>query len=240
MMDLNIQQIYDYAKLATLAYVDLSTEENPTVPSVIIRVAKESNAPGNTARLPESLGTQTLNPSGAISADITGKWTILDPYFRKSEATGHSDPASGFAAMLVQNDTTGAKVLAIAGTEPSAPQQAVQDLLEADLQQLGGWGIALAQTVSLFNYVQVLKGTGSVDQLVLKTGTTPPDNGEYRFTQMQDGSLFYLWLEKTTPALGLGLIGADEQLTVTGHSLGGHLQRRRCRRTRPKHFAQAH
>ena len=173
MMDLNIQQIYDYAKLATLAYVDLSTEENPTVPSVIIRVAKESNAPGNTARLPESLGIQMLNPGGAVSADITGQWTVLDLYFRKSEATGHSDPASGFAAMLVQNDTTGAKVLAIAGTEPSAPQQAVQDLLEADLQQLGGWGIALAQTVSLFNYVQVLKGTGSVDQLVLKTGTTP-------------------------------------------------------------------
>lgn len=97
-MTLNIQQIYDYAKLATLAYVDVSASSSPTAPSEIIGIAKSADAPGNSARIAESLGRQMLNPNGGITADITGQWTVLDPYFKMSGATGHSDPASGFAA----------------------------------------------------------------------------------------------------------------------------------------------
>lgn len=111
-MTLNIQQIYDYAKLATLAYVDLSASSSPKDPDTIIQIAKEAGAPGGTARIPEKLGTQMLNPNSEVPTDITGQWSVLDPYFiGYQNPNGHSDPASGFAAMLVQNQTTGNKAL---------------------------------------------------------------------------------------------------------------------------------
>ena len=108
-------------------------------------------------------------------ADITGRWTILDPYFKRSDATGHSDPASGFAAMLVHNAAYG-KVLAIAGTEPQAPWQKFYDLADADVRQIGFWGASLEQLVSLYNYIQVLRAPqgAAVEQLELKEALIPP------------------------------------------------------------------
>lgn len=233
---MNIQDIYDYAKLATLSYVDLSgyTKGLAVIPTNVVKEGASDKNPGATERIPKSLGTQMLNPGATlpdgtiVSADITGQWTVLDPYFiGYQNPNGHSDPASGFAAMLVQNDTTGKKVLTIAGTEPNAPGQFAQDLVEADGREIGFWGIALGQVVSLYNYVQVLRGTGKVDQLVLKTGETPPVSAQALLLSAANSTYnvpaTYLWLEKTTQADGLGLIGANEQLTVTGHSLGGHL-----------------
>lgn len=79
-----------------------------------------------------------------FAADITGRWSLLDPYYRKSVETGHSDPNSGFSAMLLQNSSYG-KVLAIAGTEPNAPGQNVADLVEADIREIGFWGTAFKQ-----------------------------------------------------------------------------------------------
>lgn len=226
---MNIQEIYDYAKLATLSYVDLSKylRSGFTAKNVVDEGASIDN-PGATKRVPTALGTQMLNPDNDTPADITGKWTVLDPYFTANPmTTGHSDPASGFAAMLVQNDTTGKKVLAIAGTEPSAPEQAFMDLYQADVRQIGFWGIALGQLVSLYNYVQVLRGTGKVDQLVLKIGETPPANLQSLLESpadyYNDIPAGYLWLEKTTQADGLGKIAPNETIAVTGHSLGGHL-----------------
>ena len=101
MKTLTIQQMYDYAKLSVLAYVDLSASDSPKNPDKIIDVASSSKAPGNSARIPEALGRQMFDPSKP--ADISGRWTMLDPYFKTSSATGHSDPARGFAAMLVEN-----------------------------------------------------------------------------------------------------------------------------------------
>ena len=99
MINLTIQQIYDYAKLSVLAYVDLSAISSPKDPSEIVRIAKTDDPHGNSARLPEALGSQMFDSS--VPADISGHWELLDPYFKPSDATGHSDPASGFAAMLV-------------------------------------------------------------------------------------------------------------------------------------------
>ena len=90
-------------------------------PETIIDEGASERLPGNSERIPEALGRQMFDPSK--QADVTGRWTILDPYFKRSDDTGHSDPASGFAAMLVHNAAYG-KVLAIAGTEPTAPGQA--------------------------------------------------------------------------------------------------------------------
>lgn len=128
---MNIQEIYDYAKLATLSYVDLSRYTRSTLDATdVIKESASANNPGKQERISTALGDQMFNL--LKPADITGKWTILDPYFKADPSTGHSDPASGFAAMLVKNDTTGNKVLAIAGTEPGAPGQAIQDLVESD------------------------------------------------------------------------------------------------------------
>lgn len=224
---MNIQEIYDYAKLATLSYVDLSEHSKSELADAQIVIGEGASTlnPGDTARIPIALGTQMLGPTTSISTDITGQWTVLDPYFTANPTTtGHSDPASGFAAMLVQNGTTGNKVLAIAGTEPSAQDQTFWDLAEADVHQIGFWGIALGQLVSLYNYVQVLRGTGKVEQLVLKTGTTPPANLQSFSEQSSDnGPTRYLWLETTTQADGRGLIADNDRITLTGHSLGGHL-----------------
>ena len=79
----------------------LSASNFPKDPSEIIRIAKADDAPGNSACIPEALGRQMFDPSKP--ADISGRWTMLDPYFKTSSAAGHSDPASGFAAMLVEN-----------------------------------------------------------------------------------------------------------------------------------------
>ena len=102
MKPMSIQQMYDYAKLSVLAYVDLSKHEKTAItPESIIDEGADKRPPGDSARIPEALGRQMFDPKEP--ADISGRWTMLDPYFKTSSATGHSDPASGFAAMLVEN-----------------------------------------------------------------------------------------------------------------------------------------
>jgi len=97
---MNIQTIYDYSKLATLSYVDVSAVADPFDIGALVDVARRDSAPGSTARLPESLANQMFRPGDlgsdgqAIQADTTGQWKLLDPYFKKSDETGHSDPAS--------------------------------------------------------------------------------------------------------------------------------------------------
>ena len=104
MKPMTIQQMYDYAKLSVLAYVDLSKHVKTAITSkIIIDEAFSEDPPGNSARIPEPLGRQMFDPGE--SADISGRWTMLDPYFKTSSATGHSDPASGFAAMLAGKAT---------------------------------------------------------------------------------------------------------------------------------------
>ena len=104
MKPMTIQQMYDYAKLSVLAYVDLSKyNKNKITPNDIVTEGAGARPPGNSARIPEPLGRQMFDPGE--SADISGRWTMLDPYFKTSSATGHSDPASGFAAMLAGKAT---------------------------------------------------------------------------------------------------------------------------------------
>ena len=109
MKPMTIQEIYDYAKLSTLAYVDLSEHGQAEItPEIIVEEGAGKENPGKSERIPEALGKQMFDPKKP--ADVTGRWKILDPYFKRSDDTGHSDPVSGFAAMLVHNATYG-KVL---------------------------------------------------------------------------------------------------------------------------------
>ncbi|MFA9949860.1 hypothetical protein [Dentiradicibacter hellwigii] len=89
MKPMTIQEIYDYAKLSTLAYVDLSKHGRDKItPEIIIDEGASERLPGKSARIPEALGRQMFDPKEP--ADITGRWTILDPYFKRSDDTGYS------------------------------------------------------------------------------------------------------------------------------------------------------
>ena len=64
MKPMTIQEIYDYAKLSTLAYVDLSEHGQAEItPEIIIDEGSNKNPPGNSARIPEALGKQMFDPS---------------------------------------------------------------------------------------------------------------------------------------------------------------------------------
>ena len=71
MKPMTIQEIYDYAKLSTLAYVDLSEHgQNDITPKIIVEEGSKTENPGNSERIPEALGRQMFDPSK--QADVTG------------------------------------------------------------------------------------------------------------------------------------------------------------------------
>jgi len=214
-----LETYYTYAKLSQVAYIDLSNVTNPLNPQTIVDTAilKEQE------RVTEALAKDIFSISPG--ADATDTWTMLSPYYRTSATTGHSDPTSGFAAMLLSNSTYG-KVLSIAGTEPTAgASQFLDDLMFSDLGQIGLMGGAFNQLVSLFNYVQELKAATSnhnVLRLEVHVDLVAPPAGTPYIRQDTVYSNYY-WLEAHYDGQGQGLIAEGEQLTVTGHSLGGHV-----------------
>lgn len=144
-----LETYYTYAKLSQAAYIDLSPLEigskNPFNNDDIAQAAKDQE------RVPLTLA-QNIFSNNASNPD---RWTMLSPYYRTGATTGHSDPASGFAGMLLSNPTYG-KVLAISGTEPGKDWQTYYDLVVSDVGEIGFLGLAFRQAVSLFNYVQEL------------------------------------------------------------------------------------
>jgi len=134
---------YEYAKLASAAYIRLESE--PTYAGG--RVAFQANGQ---ARLPLALANQTFNENSSEAiASGQSVWTI--PNFGP-DRNGYfgNDPLTGFAATLFEKD--GQHVLAIRGTEPTGDQR-LYDVLIADLQQIGFMGVALDQAVSMVNLI---------------------------------------------------------------------------------------
>ncbi|MDD2893429.1 MAG: lipase family protein [Halothiobacillaceae bacterium] len=236
-----LETYYTYAKLSQAAYIDLSPAmigaSNPLDGTEIANAAKKQE------RVPFALAQNIfgVGPSNTNPADT---WTMLSPYYKTGSwllgsSTGHSDPSSGFAGMLLTNPTYG-KVLAIAGTEPTnGASQFVYDLMFSDIGQIGFLGAAFNQLVSLFNYVQELKApAGATDVLRLEVVQLPPvvvgpeavlvpepvdpsvivSSGGTRYSLVahHDGQ------SKNEVGKPL-LIVEGEKLTVTGHSLGGHV-----------------
>lgn len=212
-----LETYYTYAKLSQAAYIDLSPSMIGTDnPFSNVRIAKAAD---DQERVPKTLAENIFG----VGASNTDPWTMLSPYYKTGGITGHSDPASGFAGMLLSNPTYG-KILAIAGTEPTSGSgtQLFQDLMFSDVGQIGFLGAAFNQLVSLFNYVQELKAAASatnVLRLEVMEGSAPTSPVG---TFVSSGGTFYS-LVAHYDGQGRGLIGAGEQLTVTGHSLGGHL-----------------
>ena len=210
---MSINGYYKYSLLSNLSYVNWSassTGTNATLGDLIQDADNAERLPGDVEVTPnviDTLGEKIFIQEG---------WRVAD-YQENTEDTG-------FSASLFTKEATHEKVLAIRGTEPSGIE-IFQDVIRADLAEIGFVGMALSQAVSLFNYIQKLKSKGgNVLSLELKISTTsslgqPPANVET--ITVKPG--IKIWLKPHYNTTGLGLISKDDNLTITGHSLGGHL-----------------
>ena len=190
----NFIDYYEYSKLATAAYVDLNVFDGKSI-------AAASKA----GRLPEKLADQTF-----VGSDDNPPWTVSEDGF-------YGNDAEGFAATLFQKG--GQKVLAIRGTEPDFSPSG--DLLKADLGQIGFLGLAMGQALSMLNYIRRLQaGTNEdVQQLAWNYSLAKPSGACIDIGSGRG----YLYFSKMPTQKGLNLLAAGEKITVTGHSLGGHL-----------------
>jgi VCBS repeat-containing protein len=228
-----LETYYTYAKLSQAAYIDLSPAkigtDNPFDSTKIVDAASSQE------RVPQYLAENIFGVGNNTTPNDT--WTMLSPYYKTGSwlgsNTGHSDPTSGFAGMLLSNPVYG-KVLSIAGTEPTnGASQFFYDLMFSDIGQIGLIGAALNQLTSLFNYVQELKAPagatnvlrlevvqqkGSLESVLLADPTVVVSSGGTRYSLVAH----YDGQSKNVAGQPL-LIAAGEQLTVTGHSLGGHV-----------------
>jgi hypothetical protein len=167
-----ITEYYDYAKLATAAYVQLES-----VGTAGNKLAEATNAQ---SRLPTAIANLTFDIE-SIEAKASGLsvWTIPtrpnpnDP--NGPRLTGYyGDDGTGFAATLFEKD--GKKVLAIRGTEPPGI-----DLYRADIGEIGFMGFAVSQTVSMINLLlrlQAPTSTSTVRQWSYRFSETAPSPEE--------------------------------------------------------------
>lgn len=201
------------AILANLSYVRWTIDNTLSAQGIV-------NAAVAAERVSKTLGSDLF---------VEGGWTI--PSY-------HPNDESGFAANIFQNNVE--TVLAIRGTEanliealPFVGDTGLQDLIRTDLIDIGIAGFALEQTVSLANYVMRLQaGTSdngvaqiSLHSKVVLWGQDPGVALPHIKISSGVGPIgtdTYFWLEAGQPTTGLGILD-DGGVTVTGHSLGGHL-----------------
>ena len=214
---MSIQELYKYSWFANLAYVRWSEADRVarppinTAPGALIIAANDAKrVPGNTDT-PEVDGLGDRIFMAPTDGGLGWQVASFEP----------NDPNTGFAASLFVNSATGEKVLGVRGTEPSGTQL-FKDLLKADLAEIGVIGMAVSQAVSLYNYIERLRTPqgGDVPLVTLQVGDAPA--GVANKVEVQPGS--ELWfVHGTAVGEGLGLLKPSDQVTITGHSLGGHL-----------------
>jgi Ca2+-binding RTX toxin-like protein len=175
------------------------------------------------AQFSDSLSKWLFDPS--TISDV--KFTVLTQTQNPNSST-HTLPAdsnlpSGLAATLFQESSTGHKVLAFRGTEFSSGW--LQDVWGADVD-IAFNGAAYAQVLALYNYVNTLKAPAgaAVTQYTFERSLIAPENKPYFTVSLVGLPIYYVSLAPSSvSAVGLGLISAGEKISVTGHSLGGHL-----------------
>ena len=197
----SIRTIYEYAILAQATYIDL-TDINPFSVNDLIAAADDQG------KLPETLGTRFFQPNPNF---VT--WEVA--------AEPQNNDSSGFAATLFES-SDGQTVLAIRGTEADGINiRTWNDLAVADIAHIGGVGLAVEQCVAMFNYIQCLRagdGVTNVLQLELRSAPlAPPGTPSVAANGRQ------YWLVANNNGVGLDAIAPGQQITVTGHSLGGDL-----------------
>ncbi|RLJ61235.1 hypothetical protein [Sulfurisoma sediminicola] len=213
----SILDYYQYSQLATAAYIDLDKAPRTDGAYLGSTISLFSQGQG---RLPTPIANLLFDKDStdAKKAGVTSVWTIPTSALANGNYNGYyGNDDTGFAATLFQKD--GQKVLAIRGTEPPGI-----DLLVADIGQIGYLGFALSQTASMINHI--LRLTTAADDMTRQYGwafsTTRPDPATCPSVPVS-GGIGYIYLTDKDPMRGLDLIGPGEKITVTGHSLGGHL-----------------
>lgn len=224
-MSVTILDYYKYAALATASYVRIGNRVSATDGTVSGRIFADTAR--DQIRLPLVLGEKLFVRTEG-NPDV---WNILHYY--GGDMPGVVDN-TGFAATLFKKD--GENVLAIRGVEPNVTvTDAVRDLVGASVGGIGLLGVALNQLVDLVNLVQRLYGTGMVAQLRAEFGMTPADAPGAIVLPLKGVSVpspipglpdiettAYLSLSNYE-IQGLGVLAAGDKITLTGHSLGGHL-----------------
>ncbi len=169
--------------------------------------------------------------SDAQATEFVKHWSVT---------THQQDTDSGYSSTLFQNKDDGRYVLAFRGTA-----QPWEDLAGADGGDIVLDGLAIDQIVDLYNEWKRITSTGSYQAVKLVTldtetallaagGSTYRDylatrsdividypSGTVKKIEFQDSST--LFSDERRTGLGLKDQIAQKGLTVTGHSLGGHL-----------------
>lgn len=233
---MTILDYYKYASLATAAYVRAGALN----PQDLDYQARFAELGRQQDRLPLSIG-QFLFDSNNIYGNQS-VWSILHYY--GGDATANPIAAadhSGFAATLFSQTTTQGqtpvveKVLAVRGTEPGRDDGI--DLWGADIAEIGVLGMALTQAVSMANLLQRLRASTadtSVKQFGVSSALQPQSENAVGVSGTVHGFdvngmptsnpvTVYIDLVPVADATGLQQIGVGEKISVTGHSLGGHL-----------------
>ncbi|GAB5451396.1 MAG: hypothetical protein Hals2KO_17240 [Halioglobus sp.] len=139
-------------------------------------------------------------------------------------AQQHDAPESGFSGLLLEDlANPGSYTLSFRG---SSSLSADPDWLGANFENLVA-GISSAQLVDMVNFYLRLTHAGPVNQyryteLAQLANIPPPGNG-FTLVGQYFGLATYGKVVVDHTATGLDLINPSTPLTVTGHSLGGHL-----------------
>ena len=225
---MTILDYYKYASLATASYVRAGTLN----PLDLDYQARFSELARQQTRLPLSIAQYLFDINNNYHAPV---WNIR--YYYGSDKPASEDAiaaadTSGFAATLFERD--GEQVLAIRGTEPTADGRV--DLLQADLAAIGILGMSFPQAVSMVNlilrmaaptaerYVPQVHIQSALEPLSSRSVAIPgtrPVADEFGNFSIEQVTVYLDF--SVTYVQGLELIDAGHPLTVTGHSLGGHL-----------------
>ncbi|MGC4395386.1 hypothetical protein [Hydrogenophaga sp. T2] len=139
---------------------------------------------------------------------------------------------SGFSATLFERTDPEAGeprfAVAVRGTEGNVLSQVYPDLISADIADLVANGLAWEQILDMYNWWQSISTPSTSDYQV---ASAVPITGLAASARIAEGRTDVVveagqaWQIVLSPSAqpGLGLVGPDERVDVTGHSLGGHL-----------------
>lgn len=215
---MKITRLHRYSWFSNLAYVKWDRQKSESTDARISAANNELRIPGRVDGIDDSSsntrGEKIFNPSAKGGLD----WNIVNYH--------PNDPDSGFAASLYSDGSE--KVLAIRGTEPKLGPIIIDDLINADLREIVRLGVAVEQTISLVNWIRRLEAPAgaNVEQLTL-----PSDVALFALAALPKSMVSGFAFDRLLDLLdrenlaggGLGQLSASDAVTVTGHSLGGHL-----------------
>lgn len=174
----------------------------------------------------EELGA-VMNFSTKQAEVLAATWSVVPSAHRPNTESGYSS--------TLFRSTDGSYVFALRGTETGTGSDIYSDLLSADIGDIVGDGLALKQIVDMYNEWQRINApagaTYSAAQLsyleaesaayadaVLKLGSNDP---EVRALAQTAIDAFKARTDVVFDGIAADI--AAHGLTVTGHSLGGHL-----------------